>query len=362
MSYQGTQIIINLKNLKANLSFIKSKVDEETKIMSVVKAFGYGSEPVKISKFLEKNGVDYFAVAYVNEGVELRNCGVKLPILILHPQLDDFDEIIKFNLEPNIYSFRILNAFIKKSDSHPFHLKFNTGLNRLGFSIDDIDELYNILNGEANIKYLFSHLGASEDLNEKAFSNNQIKLFEKISKKMEAKFEKKFKKHLLNTSGIMNYSEYKYDMVRTGIGLYGYGNDKKYSKNLKPVLSLRSVISQIHFIKKGESVGYNRGFVANKNCKIAIIPIGHADGIKRSFGNGKIGFYIKNKLAKTIGNICMDMLMLDITNINCEEGDDVIIIDDKIQTAENLGEKTNTISYEILTALSSRIKRTIIDI
>ena len=209
---------------------------------------------------------------------------------------------------------------------------------------------------------MFSHLGASEDLNEKAFTNNQIKLFEKISIKMEAKFEKKFKKHLLNSSGIMNYSEYKYDMVRTGIGLYGYGNDKKYSKNLKPVLSLRSVISQIHFIKKGESVGYNRGFVANKNCKIAIIPIGHADGIKRSFGNGKIGFYIKNKLAKTIGNICMDMLMLDITNINCEEGDDVIIIDDKIQTAEDLGEKTNTISYEILTALSSRIKRTIIDI
>ena len=188
MSYQGTHIIINLKNLKANLSFIKSIVDKETKIMSVVKAFGYGSEPVKISKFLEKNGVDYFAVAYVNEGIELRNCGVKLPILILHPQLDDFDEIIKFNLEPNIYSFRILNAFIKKSDSHPFHLKFNTGLNRLGFSINDIDELYNILNGKTNIKYLFSHLGASEDLNEKAFSNNQIKLFEKISKKMEAKF------------------------------------------------------------------------------------------------------------------------------------------------------------------------------
>ena len=144
MSYQGTQIIINLKNLKANLSFIKSKVDKETKIMSVVKAFGYGSEPVKISKFLEKNGVDYFAVAYVNEGIELRNCGVKLPILILHPQVDDFHEIIKFNLEPNIYSFRILNAFIKKSKSHPFHLKFNTGLNRLGFSINDIDELYDM--------------------------------------------------------------------------------------------------------------------------------------------------------------------------------------------------------------------------
>ena len=135
LSYQGTQIIINLKNLKANLSFIKSKVDEETKIMSVVKAFGYGSGPVKISKFLEKNGVDYFAVAYVNEGIALRNAGIKLPVLVLHPQADDFDEIIQYNLEPSIYSFRILNAFIKKSKSHPFHLKFNTGLNRLGFSL-----------------------------------------------------------------------------------------------------------------------------------------------------------------------------------------------------------------------------------
>ena len=360
MSYQGTQIIINLKNLKANLSFIKSMVDEKTKIMSVVKAFGYGSEPLKISKYLERNGVDYFAVAYVSEGIALRNAGIKLPVLVLHPQADDFDEIIKYSLEPNIYSFRILNAFIKKSRSHAFHLKFNTGLNRLGFSLNDIEGLHNILKGKANIKYLFSHLGASEDKKEKNYTMKQIHLFEKICTEMERKFEKSFKKHLLNTSGILNYPEFKYNMVRTGIGLYGYGNDKKFSKNLKPVLSLRSVISQIHFIKKGESVGYNRGFVANKNCKIAIIPIGHADGIKRSFGNGKIGFYIKNKLAKTIGNICMDMLMLDITNINCVEGDDVIIIDGKVQTAEDVGEKANTISYEILTALSTRIKRTII--
>ena len=156
MSYQGTHIIINLKNLKANLSYIKSKLDNETKVMSVVKAFGYGSEPVKISKFLEKNGVDYFAVAYVNEGIALRKSGIKLPVLVLHPQADDFDDIIEYNLEPNIYSFRILNAFIKRSKSHPFHLKFNTGLNRLGFSINDIDGLCKILKGQANIKYLLA--------------------------------------------------------------------------------------------------------------------------------------------------------------------------------------------------------------
>ena len=360
MSYQGTQIIVNLKNLKANLSFIKSKVDEKTKIMSVVKAFGYGSEPLKISKFLERNGVDYFAVAYVNEGIALRNSGIKLPVLVLHPQADDFDEIIKYSLEPNIYSFRILNAFIKKSKSHPFHLKFNTGLNRLGFSINDIEGLHNILKGRSNIKYLFSHLGASEDRKEKNYTMNQIHLFEKISSEMERRFEKSFKKHLLNTSGILNYPEFKYDMVRTGIGLYGYGNDKMFSKYLKPVLSLKSVISQIHDIEKGQSVGYNRGFIAKEDCKIAIIPIGHADGVSRSLGNGKVGFLIKNKIAKTIGNICMDMLMLDISNINCKEGDEVSIIDENSQTAEDLGELTNTISYEILTSLSTRIKRIII--
>ena len=362
MSYQGTHIIINLKNLKANLSYIKSKVDNETKIMSVVKAFGYGSEPVKISKFLEKNGVDYFAVAYVNEGIALRKSGIKLPVLVLHPQTDDFDDIIEYNLEPNIYSFRILNAFIKKSKSHPFHLKFNTGLNRLGFSINDIDGLFKILKGQANIKYLFSHLGASEDKKEKNYTLKQIHLFEKISTEMERKFEKSFKKHLLNTSGILNYSDFKYDMVRTGIGLYGYGNDKIFSKYLKPVLSLKSVISQIHEIEKGQSVGYNRGFIAKKNCKIGIIPIGHADGISRSLGNGKVGFLIKKKIAKTIGNICMDMLMLDVTNINCREGDEVSIIDENYLTAEDLGEETNTISYEILTSLSSRIKRIVVNI
>ena len=362
MNYQGTQITISLKNLKANLSYIKSKVNNTTKIMCVVKAFGYGTEPLKISKFLEKNGVDYFAVAYVNEGVVLRNSGIKLPIFVLHPQLDDFDEIIEHNLEPNIYSFRILNAFFKKSKSHPFHLKFNTGLNRLGFSINDIDQLYNILKGKANIKFLLSHLASSEDKREKEYTDNQISLFEEISSKMENKFGRSFKKHLLNTSGILNYSKFKFDMVRTGIGLYGYGNDKRYCKYLKPVLSLKSVISQIHNIKKGDSVGYNRGFIAKIDCKIAIIPIGHADGISRHLGNGKVGFLIKSKIAKTVGNICMDMLMLDITNINCNEGDEVTIIDDKIQTAEDLGEKINTISYEILTSLSSRIKRTIVNI
>ena len=274
---------------------------------------------------------------------------------------DDFDEIIEYNLEPNIYSFRILDRFLSKSKSNPFHLKFNTGLNRLGFKINDIDKLYETIGNSGYVKYIFSHLGASEDIREKTFTMNQIELFEEISKKMNDKFNKVFKKHLLNTSGILNYSDYQYDMVRTGIGIYGYGNDPFFNNKLKPILSIKSVISQIHSIKKNESVGYNRGFIADKDCKIGIIPIGHADGINRGLGNGKIGFMINDYVAKTIGNICMDMLMVDITNIDCKEGDIVSIIDEKNQTAEEIGNISDTISYEVLTTLSSRMKRIVIE-
>ena len=360
MSYQGTHVEINLNNLQSNLNYLKKNLEPSTKIMCVVKAFAYGSDPLIIANFLEKNNVDYLAVAYTNEGVKLRSSGIKLPILILHPQFDDFDEILKYHLEPNIYSFRILERFLSKSKKHPFHLKFNTGLNRLGFKLDDVDMLFNTIGNGDNIKYLFSHLGASDDIKEKAFTMGQIELFDKISKRMNNKFNKAINKHLLNTSGILNYHDYQYDMVRTGIGLYGYGNDDDYNKKLKPVLTLNSVISQIHNVQKNESVGYNRGFIAEKDYKIGIIPIGHADGISRTLGNGKIGFRINSQIAPTIGNICMDMLMVDITNIKCKEGDMVSIIDNKNQTAQDIGDISGTISYEILTALSSRMKRIVI--
>ena len=360
MNYQGTRIEINLNNLKNNLNYLRNHLKPETSILCVVKAFGYGSNPIQIGKFLEKNNVSYLAVAYTNEGINLRKSGIKLPILILHPQLNDFDDIIHYKLEPNIYSFRILDSFLQKNTNHPFHIKFNTGLNRLGFGINDIDKLYELLPNDSNIKFIFSHLGASEDLTEKSFTVNQINLFCDISKKMQLKFGRTFKKHLLNTSGILNYSKYQFDMVRSGIGIYGYGNCKKFKNNFKPVISLKSVVSQIHEIKKGESVGYNRGFIAKRHTKVAIIPIGHADGIHRSMGNGKIGLLINNKIAKTIGNICMDMMMIDVTNINCNEGDSVTIIDDKNQTAEDIGDAINTISYEVLTSLSNRINRVII--
>lgn len=357
---QESIVEINLFNLKNNLSFLRSKLNSDTKVMAVVKASAYGSDSVIISNFLEQERIDYLAVAYCSEGVFLRKSGIKAPILVMHPQIEDFKEIIDFNLEPSIYSFRILNSFFEamKSDSeYPFQIKFNTGLNRLGFSENEITKLVKSLDGKRP-KFIFSHLGASDE-KDKDFTNCQIKKFISISDKFDLRIKNVTKKHLLNTSGILNFNDYQFDMVRSGIGLYGFGNDERFRNSLKPIISLKTVISQIHEINKGEYVGYNRGYKAVEKTKIATLPIGHADGISRSCGHGKVKVIINDSSVSTIGNICMDMLMVDISNVNCREGDEVIIFDDKNLTAEDLGCQTNTISYEVLTSISNRIKRVV---
>lgn len=358
----NTYLKINLKNLVANFLFLKSKISDTTKFLGVVKAFGYGSDSIQIAKCLEKHSIDYLAVAYTSEAIQLRENGIKIPILVLHPQIGDFKSIFQYDLEPNIYSFKILNEFINYKSINPnqaIHLKFNTGLNRLGFKYSDINTLCAIItSNNINIKYIFSHLGASEDLSEIQFTESQIKLFEKISEDMEKKLNRRIDKHLLNTSGILNFSDYQYNMVRSGIGLYGFGNDYNYKSNLKPVVSLISTISQIHEIKKGESVGYNRGFIADKNTKVGIVPIGHADGISRALGNRKGKLVVNDIRCDIIGNVCMDMLMIDISIADCNEGDEVIIFDEEKQTAEDFSKYSDTISYEILTSISQRIRRT----
>ena len=362
MAIKETILEINLSNLKNNLAFIKSKVDKRTLVMAVVKAFAYGSDSIIISKELEKEKIDYLAVAYTNEGIRIREAGIKTPILVLHPQVNDFEKIIQFNLEPSIYSFRILNAFMSKLnliENYPFQIKFNTGLNRLGFSKNEIDKLTGLLNG-LRPNFIFSHLGASEDISEKNFTKQQIETFSEIADVFQKKIGYKIKKHILNTSGILNFPNSQFDMVRSGIALYGYGNDLKYKSKLKPLLSLKTIISQIHKIKKGDSVGYNMGFVSIKKMVIGTLPIGHADGIGRQYGKGRGKVLINGKQAPIIGNVCMDMLMIDVSNINCREGDLVTIFDDKNIFADEFAELGETISYEILTSLSQRIKRVII--
>jgi len=357
-----TVLEINLNALEHNFNVISSKLKPSTKFMAIIKAGGYGSDSIEIAKKLESIGVDYFAVAFANEGIELKKAGIKTPILVLLPQVESIKKIIDYNLEASLYSFYFLENFIdyvnrKKIKKCFCHFKINTGLNRVGFSEYEINDAVKKIKNCKPIKLagIYSHLAATDDLNETKFTKSQVNLFEKISSKIKSQISCKPILHMSNTSGIFNYPECEFDMVRVGIGLYGYNNN--LNKELVPVHSLRSVIAQIINCNKGESIGYNRSFFCKEETKIAVIPIGHADGISRSFSKN-IHIMIGGKKAKVVGSICMDVLMVNINGINCSEGDQVTFFDSKFN-AEDFANAVGTISYEILTNLSERIERKI---
>ncbi len=361
-----TVLEIDLKALKHNFDYLKSKIKKSTKFLAVVKAFAYGSDAVEIAKYLEKLGVNYFAVAYVNEGVLLRKAGVKTPILVLHPQKINLPTLIEYRLEPSLYSPYILKTFIdivKKTQEleYPIHIKFNTGLNRLGFWENDVTYITDKLKETSQLKVVsvFSHLAASEDIKEKEFTVLQIAMFKKIAIEFKQKIGYEPMIHQLNTSGIINYPEAQFDMVRSGIGLYGFSNDLSVDNHLQAVMALKTVISQIHMIEPGESVGYNRTFKTSGYAKIATLPIGHADGIGRQYGNGNGFVTIHGKKAPIVGNVCMDMIMVNIWGIDCKEGDEVVLFG-KNPTVNEFAATTNTISYEVLTAVSQRVKRSLL--
>lgn len=361
-----TVLELDLKALTHNFDYLKSKLSNNVKFMAVVKAFAYGSDACVVAKHLQYLNVDYLAVAYTNEGVALREAGITKPILVLHPQPVNFKSIIKHCLEPSLYNAKVLNEFIaiattENQTNYPVHIKFNTGLNRLGFWESDIDYMVSKLQDTETVKVnsIFSHLAASEDTNETEFTLNQIKTFKTIAQDFISKIGYTPMLHMCNTSGLLNYPDAHFDMVRCGIGLYGFGNSTQQNKFLKPIATLKSILSQIHRIEKGETVGYNRAYSSDAFKKTATIPIGHADGIGRQYGNGNGFVIINNQKAFIIGNVCMDMIMVDITHINCKEGDEVIIFD-KTTTAEDFASTTNTISYEIITSISRRVKREIV--
>ena len=363
---QETILEIDLKALKHNYEFLKSKLKADAKFLAVVKSFAYGSDSIVIAKYLEVLNVDYLAVAYANEGVTLRDAGIKTPILVLHPQPVNFKLLIDRCLEPSLYNLKVLNEFInvagkENQSNYPVHIKFNTGLNRLGFSENDVDYIASKIKSTETVKVksLFSHLAASEDLNEKEFTQFQIVSFNTIVENFIEKIGYNPIRHLCNTSGVLNYPEAHLDMVRSGIGLYGFGNSEKEDKNFKPVATLKSVISQIHKIEPGESIGYNRAYKSDSFLKSATIPIGHADGIGRQYGNGKGFVTINEQKVPIIGNVCMDMIMVNVTGIDCMEGDEVIVFG-KHPTAAEFSKTANTISYEIITAISQRIKRVLL--
>ncbi len=363
MNNHVTILEIDKNAVLHNLNFFKNRLKPETKVCGVVKAISYGSDAVEIAKIIE-NQVDYFAVAYTDEGIELRNAGIKTPILVLYPQIQNIKLITEYLLEPSLYNYDILDAFFSYANKHqiinyPIHIKFNTGLNRLGFSKEDIPTLISKIkesNNSKGIMSIFSHLGASEDHNEIDFTRKQIATFKDIIGNFTEDLGYKPLIHTLNTSGIINYADAQFDMVRIGIGLYGFGNEPEITAQLKNTHNLSSSICQIHKVKAGESVGYNKGFIAEKETRVAVVPIGHADGIPRCLGHHKGSIIINTKTAPIIGNVCMDIILVDVTDIDCKVGDKAIIFNHQ-DHINMLAEKSDTISYEILTAISRRINR-----
>ena len=357
-----TQLNLDLKKLTHNFTTIKGRLKTTTKIMAVVKADAYGLGATALSKQLISLGADCLAVAYAHEGVSLRKIGIDCPIIVFYPQYERIDTIIDYTLEPALFSSDFIEAFAtalkqKKCVNYPVHLKCNTGLNRIGLSAPEVDDF--LAKKEAfpfTLKSVYSHLGASEDPRPNTFTQKQITSFLAIKEKVEKTFSVPPLFHLLNTSGVFNYPEYQLDMVRIGIGLYGFANQIEWDHLLQPIASLSTTIVQIHSVQKGESVGYNQGWIAQKESRIGVLPLGHADGISRKFGKGVGGVWVNGKRAPIVGNVCMDMLMIDLTEIDCVPLDRAVLFD-HLHTARALAEQAGTISYELMTALSPRIQR-----
>lgn len=363
---EGTTLDLDLSALEHNYRYLRSKIRPDTKFLAVVKAFAYGSDVQAIAKKLELLGADALAVAYVAEGRSLREAGIKIPILVLHPLQANFGELIQHGLEPCLYSPRVLGEFLALAErlgrvDYPVHIKFNTGLNRLGFVGEHLPFLSKSLKHTPAIRpvSVFSHLAASEDPALREFSLEQIAAFERLSGSLAEALGQSPIRHMLNSSGILNYPQAQFEMVRSGIGLYGYGNHPAEDAKLRPVATLRTIISQIHELSPGQSVGYNRAYRAQGPIRTATLPLGHADGISRQYGQGRAHVLIKGRPAPILGNVCMDMIMVDVSEIDCGEGDEVIVFGPQ-NSADHFASRAGTISYELLTAISQRVKRRII--
>jgi alanine racemase len=356
-----TRLEINIDALIHNLYYYRSLLEPETGIMVMVKAFSYGSGSYEIANILQFHRVDYLAVAFVDEGVSLRQAGITLPIMVMSPEPGSFDQMIEFQLEPEIYSFRTLDLFysaVKRNQeiAYPVHIKIESGMHRLGFMEYETGELCDKLKNLKNIRIVtvFSHLAATDEPVHDKFTREQIARFDKTSKKLEQSIGYKPLRHILNSSGIERFPEAQYDMVRLGIGLYG--SSAANQDKLQNVSSLKSTISQVKKVKADETVGYGRMGKAKKEITIGVIPIGYADGLDRKLGNGNGKFLIGKKFVRIIGNVCMDMCMVDISGLDVNEGEEVIIFGDDYPISE-LAKQLNTIPYEILTSISGRVKR-----
>lgn len=361
-----TVLEVNLDALVHNLNYYRSLLNPGTRLMAMVKAFSYGSGSFEIANILEYHRADYLAVAYADEGVELRRAGISLPIMVMNPEDSGMEAILRHSLEPEIYNFRSLHMLEKAIGSYNLpddqtihvHLKLDTGMHRLGFEAEDLDKLVQKLKSIPQIKVrsVFSHLVGSDDPDSDEFTGIQIEIFMKMSEQLKHAFPYGFMRHILNSAGISRFPEAQFEMVRLGISLYGIAATPEEQKLLETVTSLKTSISQIKTIRTGDSVGYDRAWVAKKDSTIATIPIGYADGLSRQLSNGRGQMMVSGKLVPVAGNICMDMTMLDITGIRASEGDEVIVFGEGLPITR-LAAAMGTIPYEILTGISRRVKR-----
>ena len=360
----ATRLEVNLTALAENLRYFKKQLHPKTKVMAMVKAFGYGGGSYEIAALLAYHHIDYLAVAYPDEGVALREAGITTPIMVMNSDAGNFEKLLAYQLEPEIFSIKQLQHFLAvfgAMGSPPptkIHLKIETGMHRLGFDAAALQEAIQLLKPYPGIvvQSVFSHLAAAGQPDFEEFTQHQIATFKKLAHEASAALGYQPMRHILNSEGAQNYPDAQLEMVRLGIGLYGISSSATHAPHLRPVSALMTQISQIKNLQPGESTGYNRAFIAQKPTRIATLPIGYADGYRRTLGNGVGKVAINGQLADVVGNICMDMLMVDVTHLNCAEGDSVEIFGPHIPIT-TLADWAETIPYEMLTSISHRVKR-----
>lgn len=353
----GTVLEVNFEALQHNLNQYRALLKPETKLMVMVKANAYGAGLLEVANFMQHQRVDMLGVAYVDEAIQLRKNGVTIPIMIMNPYIESFEKFERFNLQAEIFSMSHFNRMLRDTTKHPkVHLKIDTGMHRLGFNPDELEDLVQLLksNPDVLVEGIFTHFSSAEDPREDDFTRDQGKKFEEAYAKLSNALGYEPMKHACNSPGIVRWPQYHFDMVRLGIGLHGF--DPVEQLNLRYPSYLKTVVSQIQNLAEGETVGYSRNGKIERDSRIAILPIGYEDGYSRVFGNGKAQVSIGGKLCPTIGNICMDMTMVDVTEADAKEGDEVIIFGES-PTIRDLARLSNTMPYEILTNVSNRVKR-----
>lgn len=358
-----TKLIISEEALKNNVTVYKQQLADDTKLMLMIKAFGYGSGDVAIAKILEAQGVlDYLGVAYINEGIKLREEGISLPIMVMNPGIIDLAEVSAFNLEPTIYNPQQLQQLIalnpQKINSVGIHLKIDSGMHRLGFHLDEIkDATIKLVKHNVSVKGVYTHLASSPEPENDNYTREQLAYFDQCVDVLSMTLGEKPVRHVLNSAGIVRFPEYQYEMVRAGMGVYGIDPSGIMQDKFMPVSRFVSEISQINLLHKGATVGYvRRGKIESNDTRIAILPVGYADGYNRLFSNGGAEVFVNGKRAPVIGNVCMDMIFVDVTNVQCKVGDEVELFGPNISIQE-LADAANTIDYEILTSIGSRVAR-----